>query len=479
MSVLLSYRLRELRLPQLLIFLIVCVIGAWAVVNLSFKGIVGVFCFIALVALFIRNARIGFLAILFLKPIIDLAWDVRLFSFAGSNYNILRITGVMIPVLCLAYFMTMKSKFKINLVAGWIMLFLSLNMIAIFFNSVEAGDFMNIVLNDWLLKLLNGLMVFFALPYVFKDSNDGRTIIRTIYYSMFIPTLICLYLYVAGQYNVTKAQNVVRFAGIYHDAGGLSLNAFIGFAMSVFYLEIIKKETLWTLFVKRINYLLVFFMIGVNLWFVYLGITRIMYLTTLIFISMWFILYYKRYFTALLLIPAMIVWISNDEDFQQRNWKEIKAIEMYQKTGQIDKQDLKYSGGGRFLKWQDVINDMATEMELPNYVFGLGEGRGAHNEYLDIVFRTGFLGLLSFMAILFICFRKLLQNYKRGVSTNFFKSSASFFAFVLLICYAVMGGTGYIVSQTTFGIFMWSTVAVALYISDAPEENEIGTDNNN
>ncbi|KAB2880346.1 O-antigen ligase family protein [bacterium] len=447
-----------LNIKKLFFIFVIMLVGLWAVINLEITGIVSLIAFFALLFLFTRNYRSGFIALLFLKPIIDLAWDTQLFSFGSISLNLLKITGFIIPFLCLVYFAMTPKIFKVNSRNSGVLLFIFINLISIFIIFLDSFALGNVFGGlTYFFKLLNGFFIFLALPFVFDREGDDVLIIKTLFYSAITPTILSIFLFVFGGYNVTIGQDVERFAGIYHDAGGLSINAFIGFTVSVFYLQFLNYDRggQEKIFFKKLFALL---LIAANLLFLYLALTRIMYLVVFVFGVMWVIFYYRKYLLVLIVAPLLVLWIINNEDFRQRSWKEFRAIEEYERSGKQDKL-FRFAGGGRIYMWQDAF-DVIDNMDINQKLFGTGYGIAAHNEYIDIIVRTGFIGFVIFLIMLARLFFQLVNNRSTTLNPHF--KSLNLFAVILLLCFCIMSMTGYTVSQTTFGIYIWSILSICL-----------------
>lgn len=439
----------------------IALLAALTYANFSLAAATGVLAVGFLLVLIFYKIRVLFISIFILKPLIDLAWDAHFFSLGGSTINLLRIVGIFVPLICIVHLIFTPSTIRIKKINFWVIAFLAINALSTITTILNSNDFLSSFISDttYWFRLANGMLMYIALPYVFDLQTEYLSLIRIFFYSTIIPTIVSASLIVTDSFNITVGQQVVRFAGLYHDAGGLSINAFIGITLSLLYWYLLPKFQ-YAPSTYFLNRLITVFVFTINLLMLYWSVTRMMYLVTFVFIIGWLFFQYRVRWSLLLLIPLTITYIWSDASFRQRNWKEIKAYEEYQNAGDYQKY-VRVSGGGRLDRW-DTILDRISNMDMYEWLMGTGKGSAAHNEYLDTFMRTGFLGLFSLIMSTGVLFFFLLRKARNTPSNSEIKPIIIFSSF-LLISLWLMSLTGYTITQTTLGIFVWSTLSIAVY----------------
>lgn len=410
---------------------------------------------------FVRKIRVGLLTLLILKPVIDVAWDVNLFAIGSVSINVLKLTGFLIPLLCVMFLLTTRKSLMISRLNIGVLLFIAANVISVMIylaNTFDPGRTL-FSISIHVLRILNGALIYLIVPLVFDEPDDQWLLIRTMFYSTLFPSVLSTLTYFTGQANITIGQEVERFAGIYHDPGGMSITAFIGLTSSLLYLSTDHPRNPKHPMTK----IMILAMVLINVWLLYITYTRMMYVVTLVFLGLWITIRYRKGLLVLLATPLLVFGLITTEEFQQRNWKEIKAYEAYQNRENSD-FFLQYSGGGRVMVWSNAI-DMIEEYDLSQLALGTGRLMPLHNEYLDLLVRTGLVGLMIFLFMITSLGAYLWRRYR--THENEMAGTVALFSLLLIVSFAIMGLTGYTVSQTTFGIYMWSMVAIALYYQPA------------
>ncbi|MCK4815468.1 hypothetical protein KA005_06845, partial [bacterium] len=151
----------------------------------------------------------AFIVVLFaIKPFIDLAWNIPLFSIGGVVLNPLRITGFCVFIIAGSlYFFQNDNKRIFNERIIW--LFIGLNL----FTSIIAIFFYNrpvMFVMDILLRLFDPYFIYFIGHRYIENDRDKLRIISIIWITTLLVSIFSIIQYFMGTFAIDTSQSVER-----------------------------------------------------------------------------------------------------------------------------------------------------------------------------------------------------------------------------------------------------------------------------
>jgi O-antigen ligase len=410
--------------------------------------------FLALLALAIKP-RWGVLALFVTRPLVDAAWESPLlFSF-----KLTEIVSAMVPLIVLVRMITdregqpfsrMPMKWVWLLWAADVFLFSSLIM---FFQTPTDGV-------DILLRHLNGFAGYYMVQAYCRTESEIKGFAWALVIAGIFPVATGLYEIVSGvHWKITFGEEgIVRNIGLYHDA----------ITIRYYALQTVMGLLLVSALQQRKPVLLQ------GLLLVY-GVATLIVVKgaysksgTLIILS-WLVLWplLRKNAKGLLALAGSGIVLAlyySKTIMDSIGFIFVKEISAVQGQGNVDR-----TFAGRWGIWNQMMEEWRS-LPVVNQMLGSGQvALGAHNDYLQILFHGGIVGLFIYVTLLCVAGAMILRVL---LTSRDVLSIAALLAFVMWNIDAI----GLVPSAYSgYQWFIWGLIGLGLRARlnatrDAPEE---------
>jgi hypothetical protein len=371
---------------------------------------------IVALALLIAKPLWGVLGILIVKPLVDATWATPVLL----DFKLTEIVSTAVPLILLGRMILgadHRRPFS-SMPLHWIWLTWSLDVIA--FSSFI------LLSQGWteglqvMMRHLNGLAGFYMLQAYCEDDRDFRRFAWALAIAGLFPIATGVIEGVTGvHWRVTLGEdNVVRNIGMYHDAITIRFYA-LQTIMGLFLIVSLSK--------RSTSLMLLSLMYGLAAAFVLKGAySKSGFITLGAWLILWPIL--RKDVKTLLGVGAALlvvaVYYSQEimESFGFVFVKEIAAI-----NGQVG---VEHTFAGRWYLWEDMWNEWLSLGPAKQFLGAGHIANGAHNDYLQILFHGGLVGLAIYVTLLLITAWSIGRFIVREV--NVF-SMAALYVFIMWI----------------------------------------------
>ncbi len=354
---------------------------------------------VAILLLIIQPA-VGIPLLLISRPIIDTTFaQPVLFGF-----KLTEIAGVLVPLAVIGLILFAREEESLDrmpLRRIWTVyvgyLFVS-SLIIVYFQGAMDGA-------DVFFRHINGFIGFYMLQAFFHREDRLRLLLLAVIAAGLFPMGVGVYQLVTGhQWIHAESEGITRYIGLYYDAFTVRAYAFQTIFALVFYAAIYGRESAWT-----------------RLWALIYGLLsaavmiRAYSKAGVVSLSLWVAVWtlFQRKFAAFALIAAVAAGVGVyfaagvAGNIQQIFHKEIGAME--------GNTEVSRTFAGRWIGWEAVL-DRWKDYSWPAQFFGSGEvATGMHNDYLQILFHGGILGLILYLVLLTVVGIRILSNLRERI----------------------------------------------------------------
>jgi hypothetical protein len=328
----------------------------------------------------------GVMAIFLVRPLVDATWAQPLIF----DFKLTELLSSFVPLIIFVRMIADDGGPRPlrDMPLKWIWLAWSLD--AVLFSSLIMID------SDWrlglsvLMRHLNGLTGFYMLQAYCRNEKDFLRFAWAMAIAGIFPMTTGAIEGLTGlHWRVTLGENgVIRNVGFYHDAITIRYFALQTIMSLLVILAIGKRSTL----VKAIC--LVY---GLAAVFVLKGAYSKSGLLTLgSWVLLWPIL--RKNFKALMGVTAaifLVILYFSKEIMDSVGFVFVNEIAVVQGQGQVDQ-----TFAGRWYLWKDLAKQWLS-LDPVSQVFGAGHAAtGAHNDYLQVLFHGGLIGLCIYVTLL-------------------------------------------------------------------------------
>jgi len=395
---------------------------------------------IAALAALILRPTLGIPLLFLVRPIVDATWAEPVFF----DLNLLDVLGTLAPaiVICHAILGRGGSSFaRIPVKGPW----LALSAYTFVFSSIILfGD-------GWLTGLdvffrqISGIVGFFMLQAWFRTEADLRRLFGTIALAGIFPMAIGLYEIATGvHWTEWQVEGLARNVGLYHDA----------FSVRFYMMQTLLSTLLYAALSPR------------------LGVGRLAVAAT--YATGALVVVFKAYSKSA--ISTLLLW-ALAWTVLRRRWALLGAgaavvavvgtvfySELTQPIAQLFNKELSAIAGqgaldvtfqGRWLSWREMIDDWRA-LSPWQQVFGSGmKSTGAHNDYLQLLFHGGVVGLSLYLTLLVAIGARVVRNARK-------RPSALNVAAVMALSMWIVDSIGLVPSAyPAYQWFVWGLIGVA------------------
>lgn len=361
----------------------------------------GCLLIISLIFLIVKP-KIGVMLIFITRPFVDATYtDLIIFGMALT-----KIMSGVVPIIILGHMVGSRGKSSFRYMPFKNLWLIYLGYIFIFSSIIFTSEGV-IPAIDVFLRYLNGFTGFYMVQAFIQNQKDLKLFIWTLIFSGVFPMGVGLYEFVFDVHWVyAQSEGLVRFIGLYHDAFTpryYALQTLMG--LFLFITLLYRKQI--TLFLSLWGYAFITLIV------MYKTYSKSAIVILVGWIGIW--LYEKRKIGIFIFLVGLGIllgiYFAGEliEEVYQMFHKEIGAI-----AGTGDRER---SFAGRWYIWEESI-ELWFRFSLLQQLFGSGHiAKAMHNDYLQMLFHGGVVGLIIYVLLLASLLFKILQNLYRSKST--------------------------------------------------------------
>lgn len=338
----------------------------------------------------------GLLLAFLVRPVVDTAFDQSL----GVGLRLTEAFSVVVPC-CIFFHMLFTAKGSSGLASMplraiwliWVADVILFSVIIMVFQGPMDG--LNV-----LFRHLNGFMGFYAIQAFLREERDLRRFLLFLILAGLFPVGVGVYQLVTGyQWHATYAEGLERNIGLYHSA---------------IIVRYYSMQTIFALLLFSALYLrgAVVFNIAAAIYGVlsaavmFKAYSKSGMATLALWFLAWTLLQKKFLMLLITSLAAFVVaaYYSSEiiDEILQIFGKEIGVMEGTMKSER--------SFAGRWYLWQRLWAEWEN-LPVLGKLFGAGRtALGAHNDYLQILFHGGIVGLGIYVLLLFSVGQRILRN---------------------------------------------------------------------
>ncbi len=416
------------------------------IIALSSMLVINKLLTVLLLALFLIslfNFKLGFLLILFLRPILDLSVNNILFTMGSITVNMLSLLGFIVVLLSSLFIFIQKPNWRRlphnYLFLAWFF-FLILGVLSIF-NTFYLGETVKELFRYF--SILSSFLVGF---FLLRDAKDLSLLIKVIIWSALAPAILGLF-QIMNKTGLPDGQ-IYRAFGSFTHPNMLAFFLILAITMSIFLILNIRKDRLevYIYSLLSIFYILILFFTYTR--GAYLALLAILFLIGAAKFRKFLLFGFVFLIILYILIPPVQVRFNS-----------------------IFQSDPYGSVAWRFDLWRDSYGYLK---ERPVQGYGLGTAATVisvkrdfrlgpsepHNDYLQIALDGGYPLLIAYIILIFsllIAFWRSYWQEHRPRLKNFFL----FFAALCISIFAMSSGDN-ILNDTSLQWQLWALAGASL-----------------
>lgn len=261
------------------------------------------------------------------------------------------------------------------------------------------------------------------------------------------------------------ASGEFRRSGLYSDAGVLAAVAFFHLVFTVFLLHLRSLRGRWL-----ITGLIIVLIMG-DLYLIAMSKSRAVMVELALFGAVYIAVFQKGLgkilapiAAAAVIGAALLVFDINMEDLFVRFDSDVAALESgadfeIGAGGEVSLGGLEGIGSNRGVLWALALTRILKRSAL-ELLFGNFSTSGSHSDYLDVVARTGVIGLLVYLAFLI---GLTIRSWRLSQTTQRPQDRALYFmGFTLLLCYLFYSIPFRPLGYTTLNWYMWAVIGLGM-----------------
>lgn len=389
-----------------------------------------------------------FVVLILIRPLVDSFYFLKEISPLLSP---LYIVGVLSPVLIIwslgrlkrPAYSQLDSTFKL------FTFFAGIGIAFVVFYAPLSREALEMTL-----KLSLPFFLYFYLRRFIRTQQDLDGLLQTFLYSGVFVAMVLIYELAFGAIRVEESRGFERLQGNFGDV--VSYGIYIVFCfLIVTYFYFSRKQKvnrqnriLLIVFVSMLCLLGLVNMYHVASWIIFLSLVGLFFMFN----------FRNNYSGALLMVLAGIALflVFGQELFNER------ILPLLSTDQRVFEGDLGVDrlAHGRVGRWKWML-DLYTRQNVIIQFFGFPitmdrpypfVGSGAHNDYMRILFLSGYAGLLTYLAV-------LVQVYRRAMKTVFAVQYLGIGALLILMLFSVS------ITPTYYPHFMYITMAIIAFLA--------------
>lgn len=394
----------------------------------------------------LANPVAGIVVLFIVRPVIDTTYA----TLVVSSFSLTHLVGVISPLLVLGHLLVFKPEEGLGrspLRLLWLIYAVDITLFSILIalhQDWESGA-------SAFFRYINGVVGFFMVQTYFHESRRFKLLLLGLIVAGVFPVGMGVYQTFHGvEWQYAQTEGLTRYVGLYHDA----------FTNRFYAMQTVMALLLYfSLYVRSGPVPLAALMAG-------LGPTAVVLLKAyskagLLTLGIWMVCWtalQKKYATLLVVatstvVLALVYFPTVPSDIGRLFHKELGAL-----AGTVD---VNLTFQGRWFGWKEMI-DRWTDFPLLAKVFGSGETAfGAHNDYLQMLYHGGVLGLAIYVTLLVAVGLRLLRAVR---ATRTPVTIAGLMLYLMWLIDAI----GLVPSSYPgYQWFIWGIIGLSLRLSDA------------
>ncbi len=347
-----------------------------------------------------------FVLLVLIRPLLD---SFQQFKEISPFISPLYIVGALTPILVIFSLIKMKrpARSRFDQVFGLFSFFIVTGSFLVAF--YEIGTLKSI---QFLLKLTLPVYLFYYLRRFIRSRKDLDGIITTFMFSAVFVVCILLYEVTIGPIRVVESRGLERIQGYYGDVMNYSIYITMTFLCACYSFFLKNKQVRLN---KRLIKISIVASIGI------LGLIKINHAASLAIFSFIMLLFVQFNLKANRSVALFIILLSLvGTGIFGREFLASHITPLVQKDVQVwkgEKED-RYLLHGRVGRWQMMWTEFSRQnmfIQFAGYPLLMKYsyhyvGVGSHNDYIRILFLSGYFGLMSFLLMLYSIFRRALKQ---------------------------------------------------------------------
>ena len=340
---------------------------------------------VALVLLMVKPLW-GVMAIFVVRPLVDTTFERPLIL----EFKLTELVSTLVPLIIVVRMITDDSSRRpfSRMPLKWIWVIYTLDC-ALFSAMVMFDDEWRAGLSV-LMRHLNGLAAFYMVQAYCRDQKEFLRFAWALAIAGIFPMATGLIEGVTGfHWRLTLAENdVVRNIGLYHDGITIRYYALQTIMGLLLIFALSKRSFMITAFCVLYGLVAAFVLKG--------AYSKSGVLTLLTWVVLWPVL--RKNLKALVGLAIGSVLVAG---YFSREIMDSIGFIFVRELGAVQGQlTVDQTFAGRWYIWADMLKDWQS-LGLMAHVFGAGHmANGAHNDYLQILFHGGWLGLIIYVSLL-------------------------------------------------------------------------------
>jgi O-antigen ligase len=426
---------RRLNFEQLLALVLICV-SVYFVINKPGMASLGFLAFSLLMPIVFHYPKLFFILLIGGKMMINGFYNVYIFG----DINLLKIIGALVPLFLIAYMMIKRIDFNLYPLSKLIFIFLAEVVVSSIITIVGTRSFNDV---EKLLRLLNGLTFYFAIPLIFKKEKDVKSLTKAWLISACFPLALAIYQIFTGRLHIQVASSVEgihRVAGIYHDISSIYMAAIIFVLLIFLYHNTIRR---------RYTQVLFYACLALASFVIYRTYSKIAALILSVIMMIYSIRTRSRLFLLCTLILIIAIFFTASSGIYKRIERDITVREQFGDRIMFT---------GRVGLWRENI-DSFMKYSLLNKLIG-HETFGVHNDFLRILLDNGILGFIIYTSLLIAITAKIMNGLK--FQADPFTADLIFIAFLSHIAFVIISFGLTPTQYTDYQWFHWGFLGIAM-----------------
>ena len=367
-----------------------------------------------------------FVVLVLIRPIVDNFYYLKNISPLLSP---LYFVGIATPILCIVAITLYRKKDKSIfdfLFGAWTLLML----ISLFFMFIF--DPLSKTFLEYLLKLTMPVYLFFFLRLLIRSRRDLDGVLQSFIYSSFFVIAIFLFEIIVKPIKVQQTRGLERIQGTYGDVMNYAIYISLGFLIVCYFY--LRNKNIGAMMKSNRSVIIA---IVLSLACLFKISHTASYGVFVVILALFILFNLKTNKTAgivLIVVVGSLGYFFGASTIEEKIAPLIKTdIAVYEGTKSNERLF-----HGRVGRWKMMLEEY-SEFPVAAQLFGMPliiketypyVGTGSHNDFVRILFFTGFLGLTVYLLILINIFRRL----KYLCSSDYFLALGTF---MILFMYSV------------------------------------------
>lgn len=337
-----------------------------------------------------------FAILVLIRPVVDNFYYLKNVSPVLSP---LYFVGIATPILCIAAIAKYRKRdhsiFDFLFGAWAVLMAISLLFMFLF-------DPLSKVFLEYFLKLTMPIYLFFFLRLFIRSKKDLDGILQTFIYSSLFVVVIFLYDVFINPMKALKTRGLERIQGSYGDIMNYAIYMSFGFLiMCYFYL---RKKDVGSFIKKNRNIIITIILCLVCLVKISHTASYGVFLVTLALFIVFNLKTNKIAGVLFIVVISSIVYLFGSDLIEEKISPLLQTdIAVYE--GKKDNERLLHGRVGRWKMMLEQYSEFPVAAQFLGMPLTIQEtysyvGTGSHNDFIRIIFYTGFLGFLVYLLIL-------------------------------------------------------------------------------